>query len=131
MGGPARGLPRLLLVLLICYPTGCAAFTINCRVADSVTARESAGLLARLRNGMTPEQVEAVIGCPPEYTVEYARVGDNEQFSYNWTVRGHRLEVIFVNGRSSQHHTFRPNPGPVQRFFAWVFFWWLAPFLED
>ena len=122
---------RWVLVLPICYPLGCAAFVATCRGADSVTAKDSESLLARIRTGMTPAEVEAAVGRPPEYTVQYARTGDEEQFSHHWTVRGHRLEVIFVNSRSAQRHTFRPTPGPVRRFLGWVFFWWLEPFAGD
>jgi hypothetical protein len=122
---------RWLLILLACYPLGCGAFLATCAVADVVTAQESEALLAKIHPGMMPAGVEAVVGWPPEYTVRYGAVGDNEQFSSNWTVRGWRLEVIFVNGRSAQWHTFGPDVGPVCRFLGWAFFWWLRPFVED
>jgi hypothetical protein len=122
---------RWLLLLLLCYPLGCGVFIATSRVTDSATAKESEALVARIDLGMTPGEVESVMGRPSEYTVQYARSQDGEQFSHNWTVRSHRLEVIFVNGRSVQRHTFRAAPGPVRRFFGWVFFWWLEPFVGD
>jgi hypothetical protein len=131
MGASVKKPLLWVLVLLICYPLGCGVFVATCRVADSITAKDADGLLARIHSGMTPAEVEAVIGRPSEHTVLYPRVRDVEQFSHNWTIRGHRLEAIFVNSRSEQWHTFRPNPNRVQRFFGWVFFWWLAPFVED
>jgi hypothetical protein len=131
MEASVKKLSWWLLVLLLCYPLGYATFVVTSEVADSVTAKESENLLTRIRSGMAPAEVEAVIGRSLEYTVPYARVGDDEQFSHNWTIRGYRLEVIFVNGRSAQWHTFEPEPSPVRRLFGWVFFWWLAPFVED
>jgi hypothetical protein len=131
MGASVKKAWRWVLVLPICYPLGCGAYVAACRVADSIGAKDSESLLARVQTGMTAAEVEAAVGRPPEYTVQYARMGDEEQFSHNWTVRGHRLEVIFLDGRSVQRHTFRPVPGAVRRFFGGVFFWWLEPFAGD
>jgi hypothetical protein len=126
-----KKLLRWALVLLVCYPAGCGVFVVASQLDEAITARQSEGLLTGLHGGMTPAEAEAVMGRPPEYTARYAIVRDDEQFSHNWTVRGYRVEVIFVNGRSAQWHTFKPDPGPVRRFFAWVFFWWLVPFVGD
>jgi hypothetical protein len=131
MAASVKNALRWLLRLLIRYPLGCGAFVATCGVADSVTAKESESLLARVHSGMTAAQVEAAIARPPEYTVRYARLGEDEQFSYNWTVRGYRLEVIFVNGRSRERHTFRTDAGPVRRFCGGEFFCWLAPLVDD
>jgi hypothetical protein len=116
---------------VVCYPIGCCGFVATCEVADSAAEQEPRRMLARVPTGGSPDEVEAVFGRPAEYVVRYARVGDTEQYSHNWTVNSYRLEVVFVNGRSSQRHTFPPSPGPVRQFFGWVFFWWLAGALDD
>ena len=120
-----------LLLLPVFYAAGCGAFIAAGRFADAAAAKESDRLLAKLKDGMTPAEVERVIGRPSEHTVRYARMGDDETFSHNWTVNGCRLEVIFLNGSSTQRNTFRPVPGPVRQFFGRVFFWWLEPFVGD
>jgi hypothetical protein len=106
---------------------GCFAFVLTAEVGDSITKKESEAILKKLRSGMSPAEVEEMIGRPPEYTVRYA--GDG--YSHNWDVRGWRLEVIYEGDLSEKWHTFRPDPSPVQRAFGWFFFWWLSPFVED
>jgi hypothetical protein len=119
-----------LLWAAVCYPVGCCGFVATCNIVDSGAEQEPHRLLARVPTGGTPTEVEAVFGRPSEYVVRYAWVGDTEQYSHNWTVSGYRLEVVFVNGMSTDRHIFPPVPGPVRRFFGWVFFWWFAVALD-
>jgi len=109
----------------LCYPLGCVAFVTSNVVNNHMTAREAEALMGKLNRGMTPAQVEAIMERPFEFRVQYASNYGVEHFSHNWNVNEHRVEVIFANGQASEWHRFSPDASPTQRFFGWVFFWWL------
>ena len=117
---------KWLFVLTLLYLFGGVASCSTFVIVDQITGIQSHILLGKVRDGMTPAEVEAIVGWPSEYQVDYACVPHCGPFSHNWTVRGHRVEVIFdETGHASERYTFHSEPGPVGRFFGWVFFWWL------
>jgi hypothetical protein len=118
-----------LFVLLMFYLLGGVASCSTFVIADQITGIQSHVLLGKVRDGMTPAEVEAIIGRSSEYQQHYACTPDCGPFSHNWTVQGHRLEVIFdQSGHATQRFTYPSEPGAVSRFFRWVFLWWLPDF---
>ena len=118
-----------LFVVLVLYALGGVASCSTQLFIDQITGIESHVLVAKVRDGMTPADVAAIMGGPSEYRRDYACVPDCGPFSHNWTKRGHRVEVIFdQTGHATQRFTFHSEPGPIGRFFGWVFFWWVPNF---
>jgi hypothetical protein len=117
-------LRRWLTVLTIFYLFGAVSSCSTYLLADKFT--EPRDLLAKVRPGMTPAEVEAIVGRPSEYKLNYACVPDCGPFSHNWTVFGHRVEVFFDrSGHATDSLAWHWVPGPVARIFGWVFFWWV------
>jgi hypothetical protein len=112
-----------LLVPLAGYPLGCQAWLVTSAVYETVTAKTAEALMAKLHKGMTPVEVEAAIGRPSEETQYYGSYENPADYSYNWTVRGHRLQVTFIDGRAAEWWSWplRDYDG----FFPRVFLWWL------
>jgi len=120
---------KWLLVLIILYPlVGCVSLDIL-MLADEITATEARHLLDKIRVGMTPAEVEAIMGRPAEYQRDYACVSGCAAFKHYWAVRGHSVEVDFDrSGHATERSTGLAEDGPafvVRRIFRWVFLWWL------
>jgi hypothetical protein len=118
-------------LLLVAYPIVGFVVVGVCDAVETPSPARAQALLAKVTPGMTPEEVEGVMGRPPEFTVRYAGPGSDECTGHNWTVGGVRAEVSFTNGRVEESHTFPPTPGPVTQFFGGLFFWWLRPVFAD
>jgi hypothetical protein len=117
-------LRKWLAILVILYPLGGLASCSTFALVDKLT--EPRNLLAKVHTGMTPKDVEAIIGRPPEFKINYACVPDCGPFSHNWTIYGHRVEVLFgQSGRVEEVIAWQREPGPIGRFIGWVFFWWV------
>jgi len=117
-------LRKWLVILVACYPFGVLASCITFALVDVVT--EPRNLVAKIHSGMAPADVEAIIERPSEYKQKYACVPDCGPFSYNWTINGHRVEVIFEQGgRVEQVFTYHRETGPIARLIGVVFFWWV------
>jgi len=119
-----------------------SAFQAIDSIAASITAAQANGLLEKIRNGMTPPEVEAIFARPPETRQRLqcsqgdndlgclACEGDDCDVHYKWTVRGHQTGVIFARGQFVRgRYVWRDpeplgKPGPVRRFAGWFFFWW-------
>src|SRR5262245_27716631 len=89
-------LRKWLAILVLIYPLGGLASCSTFALVDKLT--EPRNLLAKVHAGMTSADVETAIGRPPEYKVNYACVPDYGPFSHNWTIYGHRIEVLFDQG---------------------------------
>jgi hypothetical protein len=118
-------LRRWLTVLTIFYLAGGFASWSTLLLIDKFT--EPRNLLAKIRPGLAPADVKATIGRSPEYRHNYACVPDCGPFSHNWTISGHRVEVIFDrSGRVERVFAYRRDPGRIERFIGWVYFWWVS-----
>jgi hypothetical protein len=112
-----------LVIVTIVYLTGALGSCSTVVLIDTLTKPRI--LLAQVRPGMTAADVEAIIGRPSEYKVNYACMPDCGPFSHNWTVYGHRVEVHFdLSGRVDQVHAYHREPDLFARISHWVFFWW-------
>ncbi|HEV8578993.1 MAG TPA: hypothetical protein VGX68_07895 [Thermoanaerobaculia bacterium] len=113
-----------LLVPLASYPLGCQAYIITSMVSTMIVPEDIPALQAKIRRGMTPAEVEAVVGWPSEDTDYYGSIHNEAHFLQRWTVRGYGLQVTFIDGRVAEWQTW-PVHGPEDDFFQQVFFWWM------
>src|ERR1700690_3283595 len=120
---------KWLLALFVLYWLAGFVFYGILFVADSITETESRYLLGKIHDGMTPAQVDSIMGRPSEYQYDYSCVPHCGPFSHNWTVRGHHVEVIFDrDGHAGKRFTSLTDDGPVgamRAIFRRVFLWWL------
>jgi len=117
-------LGKWAVVLLIVYLLGGVASCGTLVLIDQYT--KPSDLLAKLHSGMTPAEVEAIVSRPSEYRHDFGCVPDCGPFSHNWTVAGHRVEVIFDrSGHATEIFAYSREWGPVARFVGRTFFWWL------
>jgi hypothetical protein len=110
-----------LLIPLALYPLGCQTWLVGSMASEKVTGKDVEALQARLRKGMTPAQVAALVGRPPEDKGYFGSMDDEAPFAHHWTVRGHRLQVTFENGRATEWWSWprREYDGFFHRFFLW------------
>jgi hypothetical protein len=137
---------KCLLALALLYPLGVLAsgtfFVLAYSITDSATETESRNLLSKVRDGMTPAEVESIFGRPPEvrerlkwcsanYVGCFGCEGDACDVHFRWTVRGHETGVVFQQGRVAVGRYMWPAPpeppSAVGRLVRWFFFWWMPP----
>jgi hypothetical protein len=118
---------KWLLMFAALYVLGAEASCGVLMLSELVTGVPSRALVEKVHDGMTPSDVQAIMGRPSEFQLQYTCVPDCGPFSHNWTVRDHRVEVIFDrSGHVTERFVHRSTPGPIERILGRVFFWWLA-----